>query len=429
MLAAALRAQGHDTHRINLGGGDRFDWGRDGVDFAGALAEWPAYLAQYLDDHVITDVLLFGDCRPYHIIATKFAADRGIHVHVLEEGYIRPDWMTLELGGVNANSSFSRDPEWLLAEAKRLPPLPRSLPRVTASFNRRARDGFWYYAHHTLGAWRFPHYLSHRPVNVFVEMAGWAWRLLRQGAWRRAARATTAALEHERYFLFPLQLSTDYQIRMHSPYRDMLSAARDVIAAFAAHAPSDVQLLIKVHPLDVSLTPWRRALLTIARTHGAATRVHVIDGGDLEQVLGAACGVVCVNSTVGTLALASGVPVKVLGSAIYDIPRLTEQRDLSAFFAAPAPVDAAVFNAFQTLLVDHCLVRGGIASRSAVKTLIASILERLGRDDTASGAQDGNATSSSSHESTREKWSDQPGETNPSSLASWASRRGAAAGR
>ena len=111
---------------------------------------------------------------------------------------------------------------------------------------------------------------------------------------------------------------------------------------------------------------------------GIADRVHFIDGGDLEQLAADASGMICVNSTSATLALAAGTPVCTLGDAIYNIPGLTCQRHLDEFWGEPTPPEPGLYGAFRRVLVDRCLVRGGIASESAVRTLIQSMLERLG---------------------------------------------------
>ena len=58
----------------------------------------------------ITDILLFGDCRPYHVVrAPELRPLRGVRTYVLEEGYLRPHWMTLELDGVNGHSRLARE--------------------------------------------------------------------------------------------------------------------------------------------------------------------------------------------------------------------------------------------------------------------------------------------------------------------------------
>ena len=67
------------------------------------------------------------------------AALRGVRTHVLEEGYLRPDWMTFEPEGVNARSTLSREKDWFLKENRHLVPEPEE-PPVTAAFKRRARE-------------------------------------------------------------------------------------------------------------------------------------------------------------------------------------------------------------------------------------------------------------------------------------------------
>jgi capsular polysaccharide export protein len=86
---------------------------------------------------------------------------------------------------------------------------------------------------------------------------------------------------------------------------------------------------------------------------------------------------VCVNSTSATLALAAGSPVCALGEAIYNLPGLTFRGHLDEFWTDPEPPEPGLYGAFRRILVDRCLVRGGLASESAVQTLIENIVGRL----------------------------------------------------
>jgi capsular polysaccharide export protein len=384
-LAEEMRRNGVAVHRINLSGGDRLDWPEGAVDFRGRFSDWPVFLDTFLREKGITDLLLYGDCRPYHLSAHGIASARNVRTHVLEEGYIRPDWMTLEPEGVNARSTLSRDKNWFLQEARRLPPETEVAP-ITASFKRRARDSYWYYHYVFVGRLLYPHFRSHRTTPILKEGIGWSWKFLRE---RRAARVTAAALrqlEGRPLFLLPLQLSGDYQIRAHSPFPDMQSAASYAIHSFAANAPADVHLLVKMHPLDCSLFDWSRFVRQHARKLGLGGRLHFVDGGDLDAMVRQARGLVCVNSTSATLALAHDTPVCTLGEAIYDIKGLTHQGHLDSFWSNPTPPEPGLYEAFRRVLVDRCLVRGGLASESAVSALIESILDRLGCGETATTA-------------------------------------------
>ena len=384
-LGEEMAREGIPVHRINLNGGDRRDWPEGGVDFRGRFSEWPVFLDTFLRENGITDVMLFGDCRPYHLTAHGIAAARNVRTHVLEEGYIRPDWMTLEPEGVNARSSLSRDRNWFIEEARRLPPEPE-LPPITASFKRRARDSYWYYHHVLTGCLAYPHFRSHRTTPILKEGFGWLWKFVRARRAAEAAAQVLRRLEQKPLFLLPLQLSGDYQIRAHSPFPDMQSAASYAIRSFAANAPADVHLLLKAHPLDCSFYDWRRFVRRHARALGMEGRLHFVDGGDLEAMVRGARGLVCVNSTSATLALANDVPVCTLGRAIYDLKGLTHQGHLDGFWRDPTPPQAGLYAAFRRVLVDRCLVRGGLASESAVTVLIESMIERLARVDPGSAS-------------------------------------------
>lgn len=384
-LGKALEARGCPVHRINLCGGDRYDWPNGAIDFKGRFSEWPVFFDSFLRDHKISDLVLFGDCRPYHVSAHGVAKLRGVRTHVLEEGYLRPHWMTFELEGVNARSTLSRDKSWFRKEALRLRADPKLRP-ITASFRRRARDSYWYYHHLALGWLRYPHFRSHRPGSIVMEAAGWAWRFLNSGRRDRKAERVFHSLEGQPLFLLPLQLSGDYQIRAHSPFPGMQSAARYVIESFAAHAPPDHHLLLKAHPLDPSFFSWERFIRRHAIRLAIEGRIHFIDGGDLEAMVARASGLVCVNSTSAALALARGVPVCTIGEAIYDIDGLTHQKHLDSFWSKPTAPEPGLYSAFKRVLVDRCLVRGGLASESAVTTLIESMIDRLVVDNkTGSG--------------------------------------------
>lgn len=377
-LGKALAERGFPVHRINLSGGDRRDWPDGAIEFRGRYSDWPAFFDRCLREHGITDLMLFGDCRPYHVSAHGIAQLREVRIHVMEEGYLRPDWMTLELNGVNALSTLSRDKSWFLDEASRLPAVAE-LPPITASFGRRARDSYWHYHNVVTGRFHYPHYRSHRQGSIIKEGFGWLWKFMRAGSRRKSADKVLADLEGQPKFLLPLQLSGDYQIRTHSSFPDMQSAAAYAIDSFAGHAPREAHLLLKAHPLDCSFFNWPAFVRRHARRYGLENRLHYIDGGDLDSMVRDSRGLVCVNSTSATLALAQEIPVCAIGEAIYDIPGLTHQGHIDEFWSNPTPPEPGLYRAFRRVLIDRCLVRGGLASESAVTLLIDSILERLSR--------------------------------------------------
>ena len=375
-LGATLSAAGHGVRRINFNGGDRGAWDGPAYDYRGTLADWPATFADYVAREGVTDLILYGDCRPLHAAAHQAAKTLGVHTHVFEEGYIRPNWVTLELDGVNGHSTLPRDPQWYLEQARGLPPFSPG-PGVASSFDRRTREAIQYYADALLQLWRFPHYRSHRPESLVAEIAGWARRWWTKGREHERSDCTEAEIAGRPFFLLPLQLNSDHQIRVHSPFADVPDALAVAVESFAAHAPADTLLVIKRHPLDNGLIDWRRLVRDLAARNGVGARVHFLAYGDLDSLVEQAIGVVTVNSTVGTLALGVGRPVYVMGTAVYDMPGITHQGPLQGFWSDPQPPDPAVYDAFRRVLLDRCLIEGGFLSDQGLDTLLANAAERL----------------------------------------------------
>ncbi len=378
-LGRGLIAAGHSVHKVNFNGGDRAFWRLPGgIDYRGSLADWPAALIGIIQGKAITDVVLFGDCRDYHLVAARVCRELGVTLHVFEEGYVRPDWVTLEQGGVNGHSSLPRDPDWYRRVAATLPPVPVH-NRVHSSFRRRATEGLIYNAVDLLSRWHYPHWRNHRPWHPMIEAAGWIRKLLRGKQRKAEAAALLARIAAQKpgYFLFPLQLDSDAQIRMHSDFAGIADALKLVIGSFAAHAPADVRLVIKEHPLDNGVRDWQQEALDVAAGCGVADRVDYLAWGDIETIAQGARGMVTINSTSGTLGLAIGVPVVVLGDAVYDIADITFQGGLDLFWQQPLAPDADTFAAFRRVLIERCLIPGGFFSEAALDKVVHHAIARF----------------------------------------------------
>jgi capsular polysaccharide export protein len=379
LVGDGLRKLGHGVHRINLCYGDRLFWRRDGaVDYRGRPADWPAFIADFVDRHGITDIVLLGEQRDYHKAAIAAAQDRGIRVTVTDFGYLRPDWITLERDGMSGHSRFPRDPEEILKLGGGLPKI--DMARVYA-------DSFWtlafydmlYHFSTILLWWKFPHYESHqlhRPLPIYI---GTGLRLLFARYNQMRARRAIARLNEpkRRYFLFPLQMETDFQLRIYSKFPDLTAAIETVIGSFARHAPADRYLLVKVHPLDPGLRNWRRRVARIAGAQGVADRVVYVDGGNLDHMIGASDGVVTINSTVGVRALYLDSPLIALGQAVYVVPGLTFQGPLDAFWTGAAPPDPVLRDAFMAAVAATIQVRGVYYRQPGLGVAVEETVHRL----------------------------------------------------
>lgn len=378
-LGQELIRSGHSVYKVNFNGGDRLFWRLPGgIDYRGSIGEWPDALRAIIREKRVTDVVLFGDCREHHIGATAVCRELNIPVHVFEEGYIRPDWVTLELDGVNGHSRLPRDPEWFRKRAAVLPPVPEH-KQVPSSFRRRALEGLVYNTADVLTRWRYPNWSNHRPWHPIIEGVGWVRKLMRSKRRREASeRLVERLLEGgETYYLFPLQLASDAQIRLHSSFASMTDALSLVLKSFAENAPENTRLVVKEHPLDNGVCDWKEETYSLAKLFGIADRVDYMGFGDIVPVARAAKGMVTINSTSGTLALDMGIPVVALGHAVFDIPDVTFQDGIDRFWKEAVPPDPETFNAFRRVLVERCLIPGGFFSEEALEKVVRHAVARF----------------------------------------------------
>lgn len=384
LLAEAIEKQGASVRKISFCLGDVvFWWPRESDFFRGPENEWPVYLNCYIRDHNVTDIVMLGDGRAAHAVAAETGIREGLRVHVLEHGYLRPDWLTIEPDGMSAHSRFPHEPGEIEALAAREPAIS-SGGLYRSSFLTYALYDLAFHIPNVLLGWLVhPNYRTHGPVHPVIEYGGWILKALTGRKRRRAAEKAIAAFltpetgGNAGLFLFPLQLPGDYQIRRQAPGGDLFRLVDATIASFARSAPAGSRLLFKVHPIDNGLSGWPDRIGRTAQRHGAAARVFVADGGDTNMLIEKSTGVVTINSTVGLTALSAGKPVIALGSAIYDVPGLTFQDSLAAFWQRPSPPDPDLLDVFNRALAATTQVRGGFIGREAIRAGVDNVAGRL----------------------------------------------------
>jgi capsular polysaccharide export protein len=365
-LALALCAKGYTVSRINFNAGDRFDWrAGNATSYRGRSDDWPPFLRDFVERHHVTDIIGFGASRLMHRAATDLAQRKSLGVFMFDEGYLRPNHVTMiwydrhGLQPLLPNNWATKDDD-----------AHRENRYFESYFGKRMRESVLYWCAATIGSVFYPHYKSHRFHSSFTEMRGWIKRWLRKGREIRASQSALNALNAHDFFLFPLQLDGDAQLVFRSSFDSMMYAVDHALTSFATHAPTESHLLIKRHPLDPDVDPWRTRIEKAVAGYHLEGRVHYVERADLDPLMMDCCGVVTVNSSVGLQALAIGRPVHVLGEAVYDVEPLVYTNSLDEFWDNPkAPVNERYVQ-FARALETSCQINGGLHDKVALAVLV-----------------------------------------------------------
>ena len=371
-LAERLMANGHSVLKLNFNAGDLAYWnGGNSVSFRGRPQDLRDFLDALYRRHGITDQVLFGDRRPIHRPAVEHADALGIRTHVFEEGYFRPHWVTLEREGVNGHSLLPRDPEWFWAVGGDLGADELVVP-FASPFSVRATHDVAYHVAGLANPLLFPRYRTHSPVRAPVEYLGYIRRFSLLRLWKRWDAQLIADLVANKlpYYVLPLQLNSDAQIRDHSRFESMSDVIEFVIESFARHAPAASRLVIKNHPLDMGLTGYGRVISRLAKEYDVLGRVDYLESGDLDVLVRHARGLVTVNSTVGSVSLGLNCPTATLSDPIYNLPGLTFQGVLDDFWQDGEAPNAELFRRFRKVVIHATQVNGGFYCRKGIELAV-----------------------------------------------------------
>ena len=392
-LEKALIANKQQCLKINFCGGDLFSGAFFGrckhyFNYPSTLLGLPRFYQNIFNQYEITDIVLFGDTRPVHEAAIVLAKERNINIHVFEEGYFRPNWVTLDSGGVNAFSRLykesNNEAEWFLENGNDKNWQDES-EATGGNLLIRAWHDIRYHLAKTCFKWKFPQYKTHRPDSPLAEYWGFIRRIpMVYFFYERHSNQQIETLIDSKtpYYLLPLQLDADSQIRLHSSFKSLIDVIETTLVSFAKHAPNESTLVVKLHPLD----PWfidYKALIKqrLNELKLSEDRVLYLEAGDLNTLLINAKGTIVVNSTVGTSALALNCPVIALGSAIYNIEGLSFQGSLDDFWQAAKEgqcnPNKELFAAFRQCYIKHTQINGSFYNRKGIAMAVTASIPKL----------------------------------------------------
>ena len=374
-LGKQLRAAGATVWRVGFNAGDEWFWS-DRARFlrhTDPVEEWPRHLEQIIRERKITDIVVYGDVRPVHAAARRAARIHGITLHVFEEGYLRPYWLTYERGGSNGHSPLMNISIPDMAAALRdqddetLRP-----PAHWGDMRQHKFYGAFYHFLVLMANRRYPGYRTHRAISVMQEFRlqlrrlvltplkmvkrWWAERKIRRGGFP--------------YVLVLMQLEHDSSFLAHSPFERMKEFTDLCLTEFAKNAPTHHHIVFKAHPLEDGRARNRHNIFQKAAELGIHDRVHYVSGGKLASMMSQARAAITVNSTAAQQALWRGLPVKALGTSVFDKPELLPDQSLAEFLRAPQPPNSRSYRHYRCFLLHTSQVPGGFyAARSRAHAL------------------------------------------------------------
>ena len=381
-LGRMLRRAGAKVWRVGFNAGDQVFWPDRAsyIPYRGTPADWPACAARLMHARGVTDLVVYGDTRPIHATAIRAARDRGITVHVFEEGYLRPHWVTYERGGSNGHSRLM---SLSVAEMqKALAVVDNDQPDAPARWGDMRQHMFWGALYHWFvfaGAGSYPRFRPHRALTVWQEAKLHLRRLLLQPVHRWERILKTAAIRRSGHplHLALLQLEHDASFRAHSPFASMTDFVETVMTGFAKGAAAHHHLVFKAHPLEDGRIPLGRDIIRLARAHGLQDRVHFVRGGKLAALLNHARSAVTVNSTAAQQALWRGLPTRTFGAAVYAKPEFVSSQPLEDFFAHPQRPDSRAYRDYRSYLLETSQVPGGFYSARGRRQALRQVVDMM----------------------------------------------------
>ncbi|BFM01892.1 capsular biosynthesis protein [Psychrobacter alimentarius] len=357
-----LQTQDIKVSKINFNAGDAFFYHHPNTyEYTDTLAQFSAWLQAFIEKHDIDAVVCFGDCRPHHTQAGCVSEQLGISFFVFEEGYLRPDYITLQEYGINGYSRLNTADIKALKKANDHPLYTHN------RFYRLSIAAIVYYIIAWIYKSRYPHYSHYRGMTAWQEAIAWLkapWRKLRGYFPDKKLQSMLTTQESDNYFLISLQVHNDSQITHHSDYRDVVQFIDESIASFSKHADQQQLLVFKHHPLDRGHRDYRELVSSLSERYQVANRVFYGCDMHLPTLMKHSIGMVTINSTTGLQSVYHKKPTKVMGRAIYDTPKLIDQKALKDFWQRPESPDNEFYLRFREYLIEQTQLNGAFYGRS-----------------------------------------------------------------
>lgn len=358
-----LKKRNTKVFKINFNLGDDLFYCTEAFRFKGKIEELQNYLKNIFIKTSTEAVFLFGGYREIHVEAASIAKKMKIDIWVFEEGYIRPNYITLE----KKHSSFSSGKANLKIKfwTTNNNNVNFFSKKYLYVFERMVIFGFLYFTAGLFSHFFYPYYIHHKKFGL-AQGLYWLRAFIRKILYFLIDRIRTYRLLRnytKKYFFVVLQVADDFAVVSNSSYKGIPAFIEEVIKSFAKVKEKYAMLVFKHHPMDRGYNQYGRFISECAKFYGIKDRVLYIHEVNNVKLIKNSCGAVAINSTMGFQILHYNIPIKVMGKAIYDYKGLTHQGCLDSFWENPQPVSRELFNRLKDYLIQTCQIPGSFYGR------------------------------------------------------------------
>lgn len=298
---------------------DKINTIKSNINISSLANAYEAWLSKMLNECQI-NLLISGGVTGFERCALSIARTMGISTLCVWEGFFRPNTISYDVQGMNAESAFAK-----LSFESHLQHIPTQsaityLEEYTNQIKQTSQNKK---SLRELQGNKFNPFLQMRnriselkdierirlPIFQHIESRLHYYRYRKQ--YYNLSDINTP------FLFFPLQTHTDSNVLINADLYPFEQYVERVCTAFSMmHKSSSLMLLIKEHPLDVFRKHYKKNYGS--NIHWLSPSISTTDL--LNHPL--CCGTIVVNSTAGFESLLAGIPVLVLGRAIYGYPEL-----------------------------------------------------------------------------------------------------------
>ncbi|MES2528855.1 MAG: hypothetical protein V4598_17345 [Bdellovibrionota bacterium] len=332
------------------------------------MARYYEYLSAFIKEYEITHILCHNDLRWQHALAKVVAKESNIKIFFSEEGLFRPDTMTLDSAGVNANSSVPRQRDFYLSTVYQP---DENFKPIEHTYGRRIlRIGFFgiFLMLNKIGDIT---HLNIKSKNKVYKFRGYL-KLFLKKLVNKSAPPKNVPIDSP-YIFVPLQVSHDTQTVVHSPFRDtqeFIHSLEESYQSLQEELKKKYKLVFKKHPME-------------EHVQYKFSNDSIISTNETSFLVQSAAMVILVNSTVIVDALKARKNIITLGNSLFNIDGLvtaTNPNSLSEQIVIrlhdPLVPNEELLNSFLNYLKYNYQINGNIFyyNEQTIKSLASKVL-------------------------------------------------------